>query len=912
MAQLFISYSKQDIEFARHLRALLQTAGLEVWMDERLVPSTQWWRMLERQIKASVALIVIMSPSSAESRWVEREILVAENNNLPIFPVLLAGEGWSRLADIQYEDFTAGLNAVLPPRFVDALKAVISGKPVARDATQPIKLRNSATESRLLEAAMPAETRSGSDTEMWAKISLPDSPGLRAELPALVPTGDVIQKGDARTTSFPFRFPTDPRTGERLPVQVTLKASSADFSIRSPGGDDVEVVELPPDTDSRTVIFTLFYKPGGRLTGRARIFLDLIYERKVIAQISVSTHLVEEVTRLKEGASPWAIWTVPVGSTTASAGGYAAPGGVMERAELDANPLANAESGGAPAAFEDELYGGEDDSMETAEGDETSWQGAFPAQPLSPIPPEVQQEALKGVSGGASAAKPVPAPITPQPAAKRRSASFRLPAAASAIAGLALVFVVVMLALNNSAGPPLATSAPTDDPSIAMALQTEAAVTATADAEATLTQTFLEQSTEVFPEVTWTAGAEATRLAQSLTAEPVNPGETGGRHGIAAAKLANCGDSVGASRLSNLLDELNISHALLSGDMVEGTVEVLGDPSGAALLFYGACQGDGTVLLTAELLAPPPLHGILHPQRVEIGAPVEMLLDTESPVGRYLRAVSLYMAGQFDLDLLNVLVAAEEALPTVVDNTAGWMALNVMIGTAHLFYEDGYDNAVSRYEVLQAGSGIAVDSLVAARNNLGFLNLNRAFTLEAADSPEFEENTASASQVLGEAYDLADDPPTQHLTILINQAWVWTFVQSRIDAAMAQEAIAICQQAQSFFSLDSEPIACEVAARITILEGSGRLCESSDELSELLARLDEALTFDAGEPYGHFWRGVILDHQASCSSEASERELVQAAADAAFQRFLDLIAGEPAHLAVDRANIAEALDRVAG
>lgn len=80
----------------------------------------------------------------------------------------------------------------------------------------------------------------------------------------------------------------------------------------------------------------------------------------------------------------------------------------------------------------------------------------------------------------------------------------------------------------------------------------------------------------------------------------------------------------------------------------------------------------------------------------------------------------------------------------------------------------------------------------------------------------------------------------------------------------------------------------------------------------MVARLDEALALDAGEPYAHFWRGVALDHQASCSGESAEREPLQAAADAAFQQFLDLIVGEPAHLAVDRASIAEALDRVAG
>ncbi|MCD4687438.1 MAG: toll/interleukin-1 receptor domain-containing protein [Anaerolineae bacterium] len=43
MSHIFISYSKKDIDFARHLRGLLNTQGFDVWMDEtRLVPAERW------------------------------------------------------------------------------------------------------------------------------------------------------------------------------------------------------------------------------------------------------------------------------------------------------------------------------------------------------------------------------------------------------------------------------------------------------------------------------------------------------------------------------------------------------------------------------------------------------------------------------------------------------------------------------------------------------------------------------------------------------------------------------------------------------------------------------------------------------------------------------------------------------
>lgn len=125
MAHVFISYSKQDIDFARHLRRLLAAQGFSVWLDEsRLAPSSRWWTEIESNIERSAALIVIMSPHARDSDWVEREILYAERLNKPIFPVLLSGEDWPRLANLQYADMRQGLNAALPPSLAARLATV--------------------------------------------------------------------------------------------------------------------------------------------------------------------------------------------------------------------------------------------------------------------------------------------------------------------------------------------------------------------------------------------------------------------------------------------------------------------------------------------------------------------------------------------------------------------------------------------------------------------------------------------------------------------------------------------------------------------------------------------------------------------------------------------------------------------
>jgi hypothetical protein len=70
-------------------------------------------------------LIVVMSPRAQESRWVKREILLAEDQQKPLFPVLLEGKLWSRLADIQAIDMSGGLRAPLPESFITRLRAVL-------------------------------------------------------------------------------------------------------------------------------------------------------------------------------------------------------------------------------------------------------------------------------------------------------------------------------------------------------------------------------------------------------------------------------------------------------------------------------------------------------------------------------------------------------------------------------------------------------------------------------------------------------------------------------------------------------------------------------------------------------------------------------------------------------------------
>jgi len=134
MSHIFISYSHQDIDFARYLRVRLENAGFTTWMDEsRLSAGMNWWKEIERNIDTCAAFMVIMSPEADESVYVHNEILRALDQKKPLFPVLLAGRVFSLLASVQYEDMTAGLNTELKSAFVHSLRQAIGKNVPARE-----------------------------------------------------------------------------------------------------------------------------------------------------------------------------------------------------------------------------------------------------------------------------------------------------------------------------------------------------------------------------------------------------------------------------------------------------------------------------------------------------------------------------------------------------------------------------------------------------------------------------------------------------------------------------------------------------------------------------------------------------------------------------------------------------------
>ncbi len=73
MADVFLSYAREDLNLAAKLAQLLEANGLSVWWDRRLIAGDQINATIERAIEEAKAIVVLWSPSAVASRWVNGE-----------------------------------------------------------------------------------------------------------------------------------------------------------------------------------------------------------------------------------------------------------------------------------------------------------------------------------------------------------------------------------------------------------------------------------------------------------------------------------------------------------------------------------------------------------------------------------------------------------------------------------------------------------------------------------------------------------------------------------------------------------------------------------------------------------------------------------------------------------------------
>jgi hypothetical protein len=141
---VFVSYHSGDADWVATLKAGLDAKGIRVWLDsEQIRPGDLFPGALARAIVDVESVVLVLSPGSVASAWVEEEFNLALARRRRVIaalidevepPGFIAGRSWVDFRDPAA--FAAGLDRlVFGIRGGQAPEAAVSGPPDYRDAS---------------------------------------------------------------------------------------------------------------------------------------------------------------------------------------------------------------------------------------------------------------------------------------------------------------------------------------------------------------------------------------------------------------------------------------------------------------------------------------------------------------------------------------------------------------------------------------------------------------------------------------------------------------------------------------------------------------------------------------------------------------------------------------------------------
>jgi hypothetical protein len=155
MSDVFISYSRRDIDFVRHLFDQLTARDREAWADWQDIPPTaDWLAEIYRGIEAADSFLFVISPDSVASEICILEIEHAVKHNKRLVPVVwkdaddvhqsMSAHNWVFLR--QQDDFEANFELLIDALLAQALKEDGDVRQSAAEVLEKVNIKAEATE----------------------------------------------------------------------------------------------------------------------------------------------------------------------------------------------------------------------------------------------------------------------------------------------------------------------------------------------------------------------------------------------------------------------------------------------------------------------------------------------------------------------------------------------------------------------------------------------------------------------------------------------------------------------------------------------------------------------------------------------------------------------------------------------
>lgn len=166
MADVFLSYAREDAARAEQIARGLEAAGLDVFWDNEIPPGQTWADYIEQKLTQCKALIVLWSEHSTKSQWVREEARMGRDKSV-LIPVLIDNvQPPFGFGEVQAANLSSWQGAPDDPnwrRFVDAVTSFARATPTPSAAPRPAPPRHRAPPA-------PPTTESKKGVPVWVWI----------------------------------------------------------------------------------------------------------------------------------------------------------------------------------------------------------------------------------------------------------------------------------------------------------------------------------------------------------------------------------------------------------------------------------------------------------------------------------------------------------------------------------------------------------------------------------------------------------------------------------------------------------------------------------------------------------------------------------------------------------------------
>lgn len=144
MADIFVSYKKEDAGRVVRIVEGLREAGFTVWWDHGIAPGSQWDQTIQKELNDSKMVIAVWSELSISAPWVKEEAGVGKARG-KLLPVRIddvnppLGFGLIQMANLI--DWDGDLDDEHWEHFLAAVKATLSGEPI-KGLERPVKRKS--------------------------------------------------------------------------------------------------------------------------------------------------------------------------------------------------------------------------------------------------------------------------------------------------------------------------------------------------------------------------------------------------------------------------------------------------------------------------------------------------------------------------------------------------------------------------------------------------------------------------------------------------------------------------------------------------------------------------------------------------------------------------------------------------